>query len=67
MWDYDLVGAPIILNNDNDLDAVIANIKEQIHDSNFPRARIVCKDGTVRVLKDYNELCEAIESTILLS
>ena len=50
-----------------DLDAVIANIKEQIHDSNFPRARIVCKDGTVRVLKDYNELCEAIESTILLS
>ena len=49
------------------LDAVIANIKEQVHDSNFPRARIVDKHGTVSVLKDYNELCEAIESTILFS
>ena len=49
------------------LDAVIANIKEQVHDSNFPRARIVDKDGTVSVLNDYNELCEAIESTILFS
>ena len=49
------------------LDAVIANMKEQVHDSNFPRARIVDKDGTVSVLKDYHELCDAIESTILFS
>ena len=30
------------------LDAVIANIKEQIHDSNYPRARIIHKDGSVK-------------------
>jgi len=47
------------------LDAVIANMKEQIHDSNFPRARIVNKDGTVRILSNYEELCEAIESVII--
>tara|TARA_Y100000768_G_scaffold378060_1_gene352031 strand:- start:231 stop:1424 length:1194 start_codon:yes stop_codon:yes gene_type:complete len=50
-----------------DLDAVIGNIKEQIHDSNYPRARIINKDGSVKNLKDYKELCEAIESVILSS
>ena len=50
-----------------DLDAVIANIKEQIHDSNYPRARIVDKNGSVTKLQDYKELCEAIESVILSS
>ena len=50
-----------------DLDAVIANIKEQIHDPNYPRARIIDKDGSVKILKDYKELCEAIESVILSS
>jgi phosphopantothenoylcysteine decarboxylase/phosphopantothenate--cysteine ligase len=50
-----------------DLDAVIANIKEQIHDTRFPRARIVNKDGSVVKLIDYKELCEAIESVILSS
>jgi len=49
------------------LDAVIANIKEQIHDSNYPRARIIHKDGSVKKLKDYKELCVAIESVILSS
>jgi phosphopantothenoylcysteine decarboxylase/phosphopantothenate--cysteine ligase len=50
-----------------DLDAVIGNIKEQIHDSNYPRARIIDKDGSVKILKDYKELCQAIESVILRS
>jgi len=49
------------------LDAVIGNIKEQINDSNYPRARIIDKDGSVKNLKDYKELCEAIESVILSS
>ena len=32
------------------------NIKEQIHDSNYPRARIVDKNGSVTKLQDYKEL-----------
>ena len=46
------------------VDAVVANLKEEVHDSNTPRGRIVLPDGSVRELLDDIELCEAIESLL---
>ena len=46
------------------VDAVVANLKEEVHDSNSPRGRIVLPDGSVRELLDDIELCEAIESLL---
>ena len=46
------------------VDAVVANLKEEVHDSESPRGRIVLPDGSVRELLDDIELCEAIESLL---
>ena len=46
------------------VDAVVANLKEEVHDSDSPRGRIVLPDGSVRELLDDIELCEAIESLL---
>ena len=46
------------------VDAVVANLKEEVHDPNSPRGRIVLPDGSVRELLDDIELCEAIESLL---
>ena len=46
------------------VDAVVANLKEEVHDSNSPRGRVVLPDGSVRELLDDIELCETIESLL---
>ena len=46
------------------VDAVIANLKEEVHDPNSPRGRIVLPDGSVEVLSDDAELCDAVESLL---
>ena len=46
------------------VDAVVANLKEEVHDPDSPRGRIVLPDGSVRELLDDIELCEAIESLL---
>jgi len=46
------------------VDAVIANLKEEVHDPDFPRGRIVLPDGSVEVLSDDAELCDAVESIL---
>lgn len=46
------------------IDAVVANLKEEIHKPDSPRGRIVLPDGTVNILRDDAELCEAIESLL---
>jgi len=46
------------------VDAVVANLKEEVHDPGSPRGRIVLPDGSVRELLDDIELCEAIESLL---
>ena len=45
-------------------DAVVANLKEEVHDRDSPRGRIVLPDGTVEVMRDDADLCEAIESLL---
>ena len=47
-----------------DLDAVIANIKEQIHNPDFPRGRIVKPDGSILVLENYIDLCREVDLII---
>ena len=46
------------------VDAVVANLKEEVHDPDSPRGRIVLPDGSVRELLDDIERCEAIESLL---
>jgi hypothetical protein len=46
------------------VDAVIANLKEEVHDPDSPRGRIVLPDGSVEVLSDDAELCDAVESIL---
>ena len=46
------------------VDAVVANLKEEVHDPDSPRGRIVLPDGSVRELLDDIDLCEAIESLL---
>jgi phosphopantothenoylcysteine decarboxylase/phosphopantothenate--cysteine ligase len=46
------------------VDAVVANLKEEIHKSDSPRGRIVLPDGTVNILRDDADLCEVIESLL---
>ena len=46
------------------VDAVVANLKEEVHDKESPRGRIVLPDGTVKVMSDDTELCEAVESLL---
>ena len=46
------------------VDAVVANLKEEVHDPDSPRGRIVLPDGSVRELVDDIELCETIESLL---
>jgi phosphopantothenoylcysteine decarboxylase/phosphopantothenate--cysteine ligase len=47
-----------------DVDAVVANLLEQIGDSQFPRARLVISDGSFRVLNTEYDLCEELEKFI---
>ena len=46
------------------VDAVVANLKEEVHDADSPRGRIVLPDGSVTELLDDIELCETIESLL---
>ena len=46
------------------VDAVIANLKEEVHDPDSPRGRIVLPDGSVEILSDDAELCDAVESLL---
>ena len=46
------------------VDYVIANILEQIGDKNSPRARLVSKDGSVKVLQNEVDICLEIEKII---
>jgi len=42
----------------------VANLKEEVHDQDSPRGRIVLPDGTVLVMRDDADLCEAVESLL---
>ena len=46
------------------VDAVVANLMEQIRDSSTPRAHIVHSDGSVHVADDETEMCKAIDRII---
>ena len=45
-------------------DAVVANLKDEVHDPNTPRGRIVLPDGQVMEMRDDAELCRTIESLL---
>ena len=45
-------------------DAVVANLKDEVHDPNTPRGRIVMPDGQVMEMHDDTELCRTIESLL---
>jgi phosphopantothenoylcysteine decarboxylase/phosphopantothenate--cysteine ligase len=51
--------------SDYGVDATIANMMEEIHNPDTPRAHIVTKDGEMTALADINSMCEAIESLII--
>ena len=46
------------------VDYVIANILEQINDTNLPRARLVSGDGSFKVLLTEHDICLEIEKII---
>ena len=46
------------------VDAVVANLMEQVRDSSTARAHIVHSDGSVQVVDDESEMCKAIDSII---
>ena len=45
-------------------DAVVANLKDEVHDPNTPRGRIVLPSGDVLEMRDDVELCRTIESLL---
>ena len=45
-------------------DAVVANLKDEVHDPNTPRGRVVLPDGDVLEMRDDSELCRTIESLL---
>ena len=45
-------------------DAVVANLKDEVHDPNTPRGRIVLSSGDVLEMRDDAELCRTIESLL---
>ena len=45
-------------------DAVVANLKDEVHDPNTPRGRVVLPDGEVLEMRDDVELCRTIESLL---
>ena len=45
-------------------DAVVANLKDEVHDPNTPRGRVVLPDGQVLEMRDDVELCRTIESLL---
>tara|TARA_B100001750_G_scaffold211742_1_gene193155 strand:- start:340 stop:1536 length:1197 start_codon:yes stop_codon:yes gene_type:complete len=45
-------------------DAVVANLKDEVHDPDSPRGRIVFPDGKVMEMSDDSELCRTIESLL---
>ena len=46
------------------VDAVVANLKDEIHDPETLRGRLVRSDGTVDDIHDDTELCQMIESLL---
>ena len=45
-------------------DAVVANLKDEVHDPNSPRGRIVMPDGRILEMEDDAELSRTIESLL---
>ena len=45
-------------------DAVVANLKDEVHDPNSPRGRIVMPDGQILEMEDDAELSRTIESLL---
>tara|TARA_B100000029_G_scaffold93465_3_gene83520 strand:- start:36566 stop:37762 length:1197 start_codon:yes stop_codon:yes gene_type:complete len=45
-------------------DAVVANLKDEVHDPNTPRGRVILPDGDVLEMRDDSELCRTIESLL---
>ena len=62
--DQDLIDKAFEQISKYGLDAVIANMKEQVHDPNFPRGRVVRPDGSVKLLETYEILCSEVDSII---
>ena len=62
--DQDLIDKAFEQISKYGLDAVIANMKEQVHDPNFPRGRVVRPDGSVKLLETYEILCAEVDSII---
>ena len=45
-------------------DAVVANLKDEVHDPNTPRGRVVLSSDEVLEMRDEAELCRTIESLL---
>ncbi len=52
------------LISDNDLEAVVANLLDEVHNSSSKRCRIVFSNGNVESINDLSGLCEKIEGII---
>ena len=52
------------LISDNDLDAVVANLLDEVNGESTKRCRIIFPNGNVESIQDLSELCEAIEAII---
>jgi phosphopantothenoylcysteine synthetase/decarboxylase len=59
-----LISKSMGLISDNELEAVVANLLDEVHNSSSKRCRIVYSNGNVESIEDLSGLCEKIEGII---
>ena len=52
------------LISENDLEAVVANLLDEVHGHSKKRCRIVFSNGVVESIQDLSELCQSIEGIV---
>ena len=52
------------LISENDLEAVVANLLDEVHGRSKKRCRIVFSNGVVESIQDLSELCQSIEGIV---
>jgi len=60
-----LISKSMGLISDNDLEAVVANLLDEVHNSSSKRCRIVFSNGNVESIHDLSGLCKRIEEIIV--
>lgn len=60
-----LISKSMGLISDNDLEAVVANLLDEVHNPSSKRCRIVFSNGSVESIQDLSGLCKKIEEFVV--